>query len=156
MNKLNIAINNALRNGCIKSNFAGPAPQLPEKFALDAGDTIFVPKDFVPLVQTVFSDDERERAIPFLYTIVRDKDGQELPFRLYPSIFTRTVRGTDGRFHRAGGNLVEKLCQFGTLKEAMEFLAGRAITVTATEEVETIRPFDGLHQVKRVHCFDLV
>ena len=155
MKNLHAAIACALRNGCVETEFSGRFA-LPEKYTLDAGDEIFVPTDFIPLAQPMCDERGDGRYFTFIYTSVRDKEGNELPFRLYPGLFNRTVRDTEGKFHRTGGNLIYHLCKFDDTKAAMDSLRGRTIKVTDCLEVGTIRPSDGFHQVKRVYSFDLV
>lgn len=132
---IKLAIANAIESGLIvsRNSFAGTVPVTMEKFTLDAGDVLSIPQE-VPALGSA----DNPNAPSFTYVEVRGSDGITQVFRLFPSIFFKSLIDSDGRRHTARGEVYDALKWFRRYDEVMHFLAGREIRVTDVRAIETV------------------
>lgn len=121
-----------------------------EKLTLEEGDRFEVPEDFEVLA-TSFQDGG---IAPFIYVEVHDACDTVAPFRLYPTIFFRSVRDLDGRRISTKGTVPDVLKYLRDYRNVMDFLRGKRIVVTGVHCVETRQPQTGRVISRRVYDFD--
>lgn len=150
-NLVAFAISRTLECGaCHQDRFYGPVPSVMEKFILEPEDVLYIPKDFQVLGQ------EMNHGATIQFTIVGlcDRFGAEKCFRLFPSLFFRSVMDSDGRRITAGGEVFDTLKWCRDYGEVMDRLRGRRIRVTCVSCYKVEDPRTGQSRIQRLYDFE--
>ena len=136
MAKLEVERARALENGDKKvAGFKGGVRTL-ENVALEVGDQFTFPTEF-----EVYEQKIGDNTAQYIWVILTNGNAK----RFYPSTFTkvRTVYNEDGTSTGERkftlGTAAEEYRKYGTVKEAMNALAGKTVKVTNMETIRTLR-----------------
>jgi hypothetical protein len=128
----------ANENGAKRIAEFGGAVRSVENTNFEAGDTFTIPEDFEIWEEPIQGSDKVMQ-----YIFVELTNGKVK--RLYPSVFTkaRQVYNEDGTMTNkrvyTTGSAADLFRTKGTVQDAMNLMKGKTITVTAVNEVRTLR-----------------
>lgn len=151
-NLINFATESTLAAGLtVKVDcFIGAVPSPAEKFVLEAGDLVSIPMDLVPMCECI----DGNRSAVFAFVEVEDCNHEVSVFRLFPSVFFRSVIDLDGRRHTIRGNVNETVKWCHSYQEVMNLLRGKCLRVTDVRCVETRDIRTGEPRIRRIYDFD--